>query len=326
MSVIERANRAKVWPQGSNRVKVPELVPDDLRPFAESWLLELRRRNRSPLTQRLYVGTLTDLGLFLHSRGMPTDPTAVTGEHIREYLLDQQDRGLSSKTVYSRQGYLAAFWKWMVDEGEVSASPMAKMKLPSLEETMPQILSDEQFAAMLATCSTGRDPNNRRDAAILMVLEATGVRRAELAGLKIDDFNRAEGTITVMGKGRRQRPVPLHMDAAVALDRYLRERARQRYSKSDALFLARTGPMSPNAVAEVVYKRAKLAGYVDANGRELVHPHMFRHRFADRWKDDGGSEDALMALGGWRNRDIMQRYGRANRTKRAIDEYRRLRG
>jgi integrase len=69
-----------------------------------------------------------------------------------------------------------------------------------------------------------------------------------------------------------------------------------------------------------------MAGLVDAAGRELVSPHMFRHRFADRWKATGGSEEGLMAVGGWSNRDIMARYGRVNRSNRAIEEYRRLRG
>jgi site-specific recombinase XerD len=129
-----------------------------------------------------------------------------------------------------------------------------------------------------------------------------------------------------MGKGRHERTASMTHEAAVAIDRYLRERGRQRYARTGALFLARTGRMSPNAVGEVVYRRARMAGLVDDAGRELVSAHMFRHRFADRWKRDGGSEEGLMALGGWHNRTMMERYGRANREQRAHDEYRRLRG
>lgn len=295
-----------------------------LQLYADSWKLHLRAERKSPLTIRLYLGTLADLARFLESRGMPRDPAALSGEHLREYLTNQLDRGLSAKTVHSRHGFLSVFFRWMVDEGEITASPMARIKAPRVDETAPPIVSDEQYAAMLKTC-TGRDTDDKRDAAILMLLEATGVRRAECASVQIDDLDLEAGTVTVMGKGRRVRTVPFTVETGRAIDRYLRERAKKRYARSGALFLARTGPMSPNAISDVVYRRARMAGLVDSQGRELVSPHMFRHRFADRWKREGGSEDSLMALGGWRNRDIMQRYGRANAAGRAIEEYRRLR-
>lgn len=295
-----------------------------LEPFAASWDLHLRAERKSPATLKLYLGTLADLARFLRSCGMPTDPTAISGEHLREYLADQLAR-LSPKTAHSRHGFLNVFFRWLVDEGEITVNPMARIRAPKLDETAPPIVTDEQFAAMMKTCN-GHHPEDRRDAAILRLLEATGIRRAECAALSVEDVDLRDLTVKVMGKGRQGRTTPMTPEAAVAIDRYLRERARQRYARTGALFLARTGQMSPNAIGEVVYRRARMAGLIDASGREVVSPHMFRHRFADRWKRDGGSEEALMALGGWRNRNMMERYGRANREQRAQDEYRRLRG
>lgn len=304
---------------------VPAISPlGDLEPYAASWELHLRAENRSPATLKLYLGVLADLARFLRSRGMPTDPAAITGEHLREYLADQLAR-LSPKTANVRHGFLTVFFRWLVEEGEITRNPMSSIKAPKIDETEPPIVTDEQYAAMLKTCS-GKHPEDRRDAAILMLLEATGIRRAECAAVRVEDVDLRGPTVRVMGKGRRERTVPITFEAARAIDRYLRERARARYRASGALFLARTGPMSPNAIGEVVYRRAKMAGLVDANGRELVSPHMFRHRFADKWKRDGGTEESLMALGGWRSRNMMERYGRANRQARAHEEYRRLRG
>lgn len=305
-------------------VIAPPPLPDDLAPFAESWFLRLRAENKSPQTLRLYGQTLRDFASFLTRSGLPTDPTLTDPAHVRAYLTDQLDRGLSAKTARSRYSFLSVFYRWMQDEDERDDNPMAKVRPPKLDETDPPMVTDEQYAAMLKACS-GRDIDDRRDMAIIMLLEATGLRRAELAGLQLDDLNLRDGTVTTMGKGRRERTVPFTRETGVALDRYLRERARRRYAKSGAVFLARTGPMSPNAVGEVVYRRARMAGLVDDKGRELVSPHMFRHRFADRWKRSGGSEDALMALGGWSNREIMARYGKVNRSVRAIEEYRRVR-
>ncbi len=306
-------------------ISVPVGLPADIEPLANSWLLHLRAERKSPMTQRLYMQTIGDLTRFLRSRGMPTDPTAISGEHLREYFAEQLDRGLSAKTVHSRHGFLSVFFRWLLEEGEITSSPMARIKPPKLDDTPPPMVTDEQYAAMLKTCA-GRDFDNRRDMAIIRLLEDTGIRRAELANLQVDDLDLREMTVTVMGKGRRVRTVPFTTETAVAIDRYLRERARRRHAKDGALFLSRFGGMSPNAIGEIVYRRAKQAGLVDSQGRELVSPHMFRHRFADRWKRSGGTEDSLMALGGWRNRDIMQRYGRANQAHRALEEYRRLRG
>ena len=302
-------------------------LPVDMAPYSDSWNLHLRAENRSPQTIKLYMGVLRDLSAFLRSRGMPTDPTVVTGEHLREYFADQLARGLSAKTVRSRHGFLSVFFRWLGEEGERTDNPMSRIKPPTLDETDPPMVSDAQFAAMLKACN-GREWDDRRDAAILRVMESTGLRRAEVAGLTVDSVNLADLTLTVeagTSKGRRQRTVPFTTETAVAIDRYLRERAKRKYARTGALFLARTGPMSPNAVGEVVYRRARMAGLIDDHGRELVSAHMFRHRFADRWKADGGSEEALMSLGGWRNREIMQRYGKVNRQSRAIDEYRKLR-
>lgn len=295
-----------------------------LQLYADGWRLHLRAERKSPLTLRLYLGTVADLARFLRSRGMPTDPDAISGEHLREYLTDQLDRGLSATTVRSRHGFLSVFFRWLIDEGEITTNPMARIKAPKIDETAPPIVTDDQFNLMLKTCA-GRGTDDRRDSAILRLLEATGIRRAECAGLQVEDLNLNEMMITLMGKGRRVRTVPFTPETAVAINRYLMERAKKRYARSGALFLARTGPMSPNAIGDVIYRRARLAGLVDAAGHELVSPHMFRHRFADRWKREGGTEDGLMALGGWKNRDIMARYGRANASGRAIEEYRRLR-
>lgn len=325
MSTLTHGSRSRTWPQRSNRVKVPDGIAQPLDGLAEDWLIELQAANRSPYTQRLYIGTIADLARFLVDRGMPTDPLAITGEHLREYLRDMLVRGLAPKTVQARHSYLSAFFGWLVEEDEIKDSPMRRIKPPKLDETPPKMVTDEQFAAMLATCrGTGWD--DKRDAAILRLLEASGLRRAELAAIRVGDLDLTARTVAVMGKGRQGRVVRFDQETAVALSRYRRERGKGRYHDLPEFFLARTGAMSPNAVGEVVYKRARLAGLVDDTGRELVHPHMFRHRFADRWKAAGGSEEGLMALGGWRSRDVMARYGRLNQSSRALEEYDRVRG
>ena len=274
-------------------------LPASLGSYAESWFLHLRAENRSPRTISLYISTLGHLAAFLDARGMPTDPTVVSGEHVREYLANQLSRGLSAKTVRSRYSFLSVFFRWMVDEGEITASPMARIKPPQLDDTPPPIVTDDQYAAMLKV-TAGRDFGDRRDMAILRLLEDTGIRRAECAAITVDDLDLVGMTVTVMGKGRKVRMVPFTATTAEAISRYMRERDNRRHARSGALFLARTGPMSPNAVGEVIYRLARLAGLVDSAGRELVSPHMFRHRLQivgsgmvgtkmDLWRSEDGA-------------------------------------
>lgn len=292
-------------------------LPDGLVDVARGWHLSLRAARKSEQTQKLYLLGLRAFADFLRERGMPTDPPSITGEHVREFLVDSSAR-LSPATVRARHSYLSVFFNWLVDEGEIKWNPMARIKPPALDETLPDIVSDEAFAKLLKACQ-GTHLTDRRDTAMIRLLEDTGMRRAECATLRVEDVDLDELTVTVMGKGRRVRVHPFTADTGEAIHRYLRIRKTTRWWKGPELWIGHVGPLSPNAVGEMLVRRSNQAGI------PRVHPHAFRHRFADRWKRDGGSEDGLMAIGGWRSRDVMARYGRANETRRAIEEYRRIR-
>lgn len=292
-------------------------LPAELGRATRDWGLSLRAARKSERTQNLYVGAVKSLATFLDGRGMPTDPAAITGEHVREYLADQLDR-LSPATARARHSYLSVFFNWLVSEGEIKTSPMARIKAPALDETLPDITSDEDYAKLLKACQ-GTHLTDRRDTAMIRLLEETGMRRAECAALQLADVDLDGLVAVVMGKGRRERRCYFTPETAVAVGRYLRERSKTRWAKSPALWIGHVGPLSPNALGEMLERRSRQAGIA------RVHPHALRHRFADRWKRDGGSEDALMALGGWRDHKVMQRYGRLNASRRAEEEYRRLR-
>ena len=324
MSTITHESRSRTWPQRSNRVQVPTGIAPPLDGLAEEWLARLQAEHKSIYTQRLYVGTVADLAHFLANRGMPTDPLGITGEHVREYLNDQFERGLAAKTVWSRYTYLRSFFAWLLDENEITAHPMARMKPPKLGERPPAMVTDDQFAAVLAACR-GSTWEDKRDEAVIRLLESTGVRRAELAAVLVADLDLAARIVRVHGKGDAWRDVRFDTATQATMYRYRRERAKHRNAALPQFFLTRMGAMSANSVGEVVAKRCRVAGLVDGQGRELVHPHMFRHRFADRWKAAGGSEEGLMAIGGWKNPEHMKQYGRTNRTARALEEYDRVR-
>jgi integrase len=181
---------------------------------------------------------------------------------------------------------------------------MEHIKPPRVPDKPVPVLREDELRRLLKTCE-GRDFYSRRDNAMLRLLIDTGMRRGELAGLRVEDVDFDNGVVHVVGKGKRPRACPIGRKTAQALDRYLRSRGDySAAARGPALWLGQSGPMTADGVNQVVEVRAKAAGL------EGVHPHMFRHTFAHQWLSDGGQEGDLMRLAGWRSRTMLGRYGR----------------
>ena len=266
-------------------------------------------RNASPHTCRSYQKDLEQFENFLKGSGMALSPMGniemgkVDRIAIRRYLGFLYRRNKKS-SIARKLSTLRSFFKYLVREQLTTSNPAKNVSTPKVEKFLPTALTvDEAFRLMESpSLSDGRKNQALRDRAILELLYSSGIRVGELVGLNSDQLDLDLGIGKVMGKGRKERIVPIGLKAVEAIKVYLEERGD--FDKEEPLFInTRGGRLTARSVERLVKKYTKCSGIF-----RKVSPHSLRHTFATHLLDAGADIREIQEMLGHASLSTTQRY------------------
>ena len=245
-------------------------------------------------------------------RGRKRLPTALDRTVIPRYLLELREAGLSPRSVARHLSAIRQFHRFLVREGIVTEDPTAHLESPRPWRRLPGVLSSAEVERLLAPRPL-TTPQAMRDRAMLEVLYASGLRVSELVGLRLSDLDFSVGVVRVLGKGNKERLVPLG-DAAIASLRAYLTRARPLLEKRRAvphLFLGRHGRGLTRQMFWILLKR-----YVHAAGiTKRVTPHTLRHSFATHLLERGADLRVVQLMLGHSDIGTTQIYTHVGRAR-----------
>jgi integrase/recombinase XerC len=229
---------------------------------------------------------------------------------LREWLAGLYRDELSAVTIRRKLAAVRGLFKFMLREGVITTNYARLVRTPKAPKKLPEVMNTEQVNTLIDGVGTEEmdRPHPARDRAIFEILYGCGVRVSELAGMNLEDIDRAEGWIRVRGKGRKERQVPLPRQAAEALERYLSERSVGR--AEGAVFLNHRGGRLTDRGISLIVKF--YATYV--SGDPSVHPHSFRHAYATHLLAAGADLRAIQELLGHSRLSTTQKYTQVSLT------------
>ena len=239
-----------------------------------------RERSLSENTIRAYIGDLESLSNHLNALGL-TDLSTLNISHLRSWLANQQTKGASRTTLSRRATSVKLFTKWAHKEGLIPSDVGANLATPKSHRVLPEILDVKTADLAMQSLETFAEESGEltaiRNLAMIEMLYASGARVSELCGLNLKDIDYERQTIRVIGKGSKERVIPIGRPAIAALEKWLEVRPQLANEKSgEAVFLGARGKrIDQRQVREVVYKTIELG------------PHALRHSAATHLLEGG---------------------------------------
>jgi integrase/recombinase XerC len=269
-------------------------------------------------TVRAYRSDLLAFTSWLE-RAQVCSPERVDRKMLRRYLAYLSTRQYARRTVARKASAVRRYFAWLHRRGLIEANPATGLSAPKGEGRLPRVLRDDELAPLLdnppARAIDQPAAVRLRDQAVLELLYGSGLRVAELSGLRPTDLDLEQHVVRVWGKGSKQRRIPLSAPCVAALGQWLdegREAMVTERSPSDAVFLnQRGGRLSPRDIRRLLDRRAAAP----------THPHALRHTFATHLLDGGADLRAVQELLGHADLSTTQHYTHVSkeRLRRVLD-------
>ena len=302
--------------QPRSRLRKP-LDAGPFQPEIGSFRLHLAGEGKAAKTVRIYTGAVQWFAAAqLVPEAFRTRWQEVDRQDVQRWMVWLLGR-YSDAYVSNQYRALQQFFKWWADEEQLP-DPMARLRPPEVTGKLVPVFTSGELSALEKACQ-GRTFAQRRDTAIIAVFTAAGIRGSELAGIgygpgdpRRSDVDLRNREITVHGKGGKPRIARIGYEAARALDRYIRARARHTQARRPQLWpgTRNRGPLTASGIYQMIARRGRQCGV-------KVFPHRFRHHFSHTWPDRGGAGGDLMELNGWACPQMLRRHGASARSARA---------
>jgi integrase/recombinase XerD len=248
-------------------------------------------RGLSPRTAKAYGSDVSRYLRFVTERVGADAPNDIMAEDVVDYLLHLKDSGLSSRSIARHLSTVKLFHRYLVSEGVATHDPTADLDSPKTWRRLPGVLSPAEVDRLIAV---PRPDSFRgvRDAAMLELMYSAGLRVSEVIALSIGDLNLREGYVRCLGKGDKERLVPIGGAAETKLLRYLDERTSAKGAASDVLFLTRLGRGFTRRGLWKLVRQLTARAVIEKN----ITPHTLRHSFATHLLEGGADLRAVQEM------------------------------
>ncbi|MES9904895.1 MAG: tyrosine recombinase XerC [Sedimenticola sp.] len=261
-----------------------------MRRWIERLLSHMRyERNLSPHTLSNYARDLHRIEHWCEEHSI-SHWRQLDTHQVRAYIAQRHRHGIGGKSLQRELSALRSLFRYLLREGEVENNPAVGVRAPKSGRKLPPSLDTDQIAGLLDVATT--DPLELRDLAMMELLYSSGLRLAELVSINIGQIDRADAALTVTGKGRKTRQLPVGGKARQAIAAWEQVRGELAQANEPALFVSRRGRrISPRTVQQ------RLRRWALKQGANLaIHPHMLRHSFASHLLESSGDLRAVQEL------------------------------
>jgi integrase/recombinase XerC len=276
--------------------------------FLERFIQYIKFEKRySPHTVSAYRSDLDQFITFLnHPEQTITHPSQITHHHIRNWMVELMNQQLTARSINRKVATLRKYFKFLVQEGVLTANPSSKINTPKIPKHLPVVVEDARLTQMLDSGEVFTDDfKGIRDKLVIEMLFGTGMRLAELIGIKEGDINTYEGTVKVLGKRNKERILPLNHELRLLLVKYTELKKSENFSNNSLTLIVTD--KGANAYPKLIYLIVhKYLTHISTQNKKS--PHVLRHTFATSLLNNGADLNAIKELLGHANLSATQIY------------------